>query len=478
MRARGTPGGLICHRNIAAALAALLIGCASSAQERRYGEMLGELSRTAVPARKPVGDGRDLFAGQAQLERAALVAAVLERNPDVDSARQAWRAALAEVPQSTAIEDPMLSYSFAPLSIFDDKGVPYGQEVQLRQAIPFPGKRRLAGEVALAEAEAMKGELEGVRLELALMASNLYDDYYLALRSIEVNDHHAELLRQFQRSAEAQYVTGRASQQDPLQAEVELETLAIERVGLESMRDTSVAQLNGLLHRSPDAHLPPPVTQLGAPDGAMQAGAASLEAEALARRPERGAAGARIRGGQAAIDLARRDFYPDLRVMGQYSSMWPETEHQWMLGLELDIPLQLGRRDAAVDAAEARTARARSEDQSLRDRIAVEVATAQLRARETARVVELTEKRLVPAARDQLRAAVAGFTAGQNAFTAVIDAENNQRQVELRLHAARAELWRRLAALDRAVGRPAGLAREGEAGADESSNEREEGEGR
>jgi outer membrane protein TolC len=86
------------------------------------------------------------------------------------------------------------------------------------------------------------------------------------------------------------------------------------------------------------------------------------------------------------------------------------------------------------------------------------VATAQLRVRESARVVELTEQRLVPAARDQLRAAMAGFTSGRNEFTAVIDAEKNQRDVELRLHTARAELWRRMAALDRALGRPAGVA--------------------
>ena len=131
-----------------------------------------------------------------------------------------------------------------------------------------------------------------------------------------------------------------------------------------------------------------------------------------------------------------------------------------MLGVTVDIPLQRGRRRAALDQAEARTALEQSRDQSLRDRIAVEVARALVSARESARVVELLERRLVPAARDQVRAALAGFTSGQNAFTAVIDAEENQREVELELHGARAQLWRRVAALDRAVGRVAGLSRE------------------
>ena len=205
-----------------------------------------------------------------------------------------------------------------------------------------------------------------------------------------------------------------------------------------------------------DATLPPPVAALAVPASAQEADARQLEAEAMARRPERAAASARIRGGRAAVDLARRESYPDLAVMGSYSTMWEDTEHRWMIGLSLSVPLQLGRRQAAVDAAQARAAQATSQDRSLRDRIAVEVATAQLRVRESARVIELTEQRLVPAARDQLRAALAGFTAGRNEFTAVIGAEKNQREVEMRLHTARAELWRRLAALDRALGRPAG----------------------
>jgi outer membrane protein, heavy metal efflux system len=454
MRAKPTTGGPRPGQHIAA-LAAMVVGCGASSHQGRYGGMLVELRRDA-PVAAARTDGRELFAGVAELDRAALVDAVLLRNPDVESARQAWRAALAGVPQATAFEDPMLSYSFAPLSIAGADGVPYGQTVELAQSIPFFGKRRLAGEVAMAEAEAMKGELDQVRLELSVMTSNLYDDYYLAARALDINRHHTEILSQAKKSAEAQYVSGRASQQDPLQAEVELENLGIERVAMESMRDASIAQLNGLLHRAPDAPLPPPVAALAVPASAHEADTRRLEAEAMARRPERAAAGARIRGGRAAIDLARRESYPDLAVMGSYSTMWADTEHRWMIGLSLSVPLQLGRRQAAVDAAEARAAQATSQDRSLRDRIAVEVATAQLRVRESARVIELTEQRLVPAARDQLRAAVAGFTAGRNEFTAVIDAEKNQREVEMRLHTARAELWRRLAALDRSLGRPAG----------------------
>lgn len=436
-------------------LAAALLGCGSSSQERRYGALLAEAGRG--PARV-TDDGVGLFAGAAELDRAALIGAVLARNPDVESARQAWRAALAEVPAASALEDPMLSYAVAPLSV-TNRDVPFGHRVEIEQKMPFAGKRRLAGEAALAEAEVMGEELASVRLDLAVMASSLYDDYYLAARSLEVNRHHAALLGDMRRSAEAQYAAGRASQQDPLQAEVELAALERDRIALEAERDGIAVQLNGLLRRPTGAALPAPPAQLPPPN--IEGDRRALEELALAHRPELRAAGARVRGGQAEVDLAGRAYLPDVAVMGSYDSMFDMPEHRWMVGVSLAFPLQRAPRRAGVEAAEARTARARSQDRRVRDQIAVEVARAHLRAQESARVVRLLEDRLVPAARDQVKAALAGFSSGQNGFSAVIGAEENQREVELQLHAARAELWRRAAALDRAVGRLPGSASAG-----------------
>lgn len=427
--------------------------CGSSAAEQRYDGMLVELGRQRPAAAS--GDGRELFAGDARLERARLVEAVLGRSPDIEAARQAWRAALAEVPQARSIEDPMLSYAVAPLSIGGE--APFGQRVELTQKLPWPGKRRLAGEVAVAEAEAMKGELDSVRLELALMASNLYDDLVVVARAIEVNQQHQQLMTEFKKAAEAQYVAGRASQQDPLQAEVELGDLERDRIMLEAERDAVVAELNGLLRRDPGAPLPPPPPAAEAPPDAAGVDGHALGDEAIATRPELRSQAARIRGARAEIDAAHREYYPDLELMGSYDSMWDMPEHRWMVGVGIEIPLQRGRRRAAVDKAEAMSARARSEEDRLRSQIRSEVERAAVRAREGARLLRVVEDRLLPAARDQVKAARAGFVAGQNEFVALIEAENNLRKVELDLHHARADLSRRMAALDRAVGRIPGL---------------------
>src|SRR5262249_11381263 len=148
------------------------------------------------------------------LERAAFVRAVLHANPSIESARQGYRAALARVTQSGAFEDPMVDLGVAPLSIGSSKAR-FGYEVEISQKLPWFGKRSLASSAAAAEADASKSDYEAMQRELALSAVVLYDQYFVAQRSLEINAHHVELMRAMRAAATAQFAVGRASAQDP-----------------------------------------------------------------------------------------------------------------------------------------------------------------------------------------------------------------------------------------------------------------------
>lgn len=431
----------------------ILSGCASGSLARRSDALWRE-HRPAGRASAAIDNGAGLFAGAAELDRASLIESVLARNPDVAASREGLRAALSEVDQATAFDDPMVSYEVAPLSVAGD--VPFGQRVELRQRLPFPGKRRLAGEAALAAAEAEAAEIEVIRLELAQMASELFDDYYVVSRALAINEYHQALMAEMKQSAEVQYIAGRASQQDPIQAEVEIAELDRDRLELEAEQAQIVARLNGLLHRHPDAALPPPPARFDLAEGPGGT-SAELQDLALERRPQREAAQARVRAAQAEIAVARRDYYPDFELMAGYDSMQHDPEHRWMVGVMIEVPLQRGKRRAAVEQAEAETAKMRYEDDRLVDEIRVDVDRAHRRVVEARALVEVNEERVVPAVRDRLDAARAGFTSAQNDFMAVVQAEEDLREAELELEMARAELSRRQAALARAVGLVPGL---------------------
>lgn len=390
------------------------------------------------------------------LERAAFVQAVLRRNQSLESARQAWRAAVARTRQSGVLDDPMIEGGIAPLSI-GSSTARFGWEATVSQHLPWPGKLGLDEAVSRAEADAAKSDFEASRRELALTASLLFDDYFVDIRSIEINAHHVALMRSMQAAATAQYEAGRGSAQDPLQAEFELTHMEHDTLILASQRDVTIAQMNELLHRAPEAPLPPPPADLPMPPAPDVADARRLEAEAVERRPDIVAAREHARAEQARADRGSRESLPDFTVSTSYNSMWDTPEHRWMVGLAFNLPIPNGRRAGAVDEANAMRAQYEADAARMSDAARTQVVVALKRLEESGHVLHLMDQRLLPVARDQVDAARSAFIASQAPFVAVVDAEKNLRGVELDRQMALADYDRRHAELDRALGRMPGL---------------------
>lgn len=425
----------------------------------RYQTLDRDWQRSEAVAARSSDAGEHLFDGVAFLERGVLVQHVVERNPNVHAARYAWRAALARYPQVTSLDDPMIGVGLVPGSI-GSGSVNDAPKFDVSQKLPFPGKLQLAGEAALAEAEAASRDHQAVRLRLATMASVLFDDYYLAARSLEINAEHIGLLGEFQRIATARYEAGEAAQQDPIQAEVELTHALHREIVLQTAQRISAEQINALLHRVPTAPLPPaasrplrPIT----PSLEMHDDAGQLTTEALAERPELAAASARVSAEQTRLDLAWREFFPDFTLVGSYNELWQERDLQPFVGIQLNVPLQVGRRKAAVDEARARLEQARNQHLAIADDVRLTVQSGVDRLSEARHVEKLIRDRLLPAAKDRIAAARTGFETGQNSFLVLIDAERNLRNVELGYEEALANLGRRRAELDRSLGRLPGL---------------------
>jgi len=388
------------------------------------------------------------------LERSSFVSEVLAANPGVEAARQSVRAAVARVRQAGPLPEPMIDVGVAPLSIAS-KEARFGYEVSVSQELPWFGKRGLERDAASAEAAAARRDYEGARRDLALTAALLYDDYYVATRALEINGYHAALMRAMRDAASAQLEIGRGSAQDSLRAEAELAHLEHDSFVLASERDVIAAQMNELLHRAPEAPLPPPVATLVAlPMPTLPE--ARLAQEARANRPEIAAAQQRARAEQARAERAQRDAYPGFTLSTSYNSMWDMPEHRWMVGVGFSLPLQLERRAGASDEANAMSAEYTSEAARASDRVATEAFVAARRVREAAHVLELFDQRLLPLARRQVDAARAAFTTSQTSFAELMAAEKSLRDAELERERALADVDRRQAELEHALGRVAG----------------------
>jgi outer membrane protein TolC len=451
--------GLLCSLNGCAATAGSTV---SASLQNEYDRATPALAR--APRTPATGSAREAGAAEVAsapvLDRAEYVRAVLRENPSIESARQGWRAAIARVHQAGAFEDPMVDLGIAPLSIGSSKA-PLGWEVGVSQKLPWFGKRSLETSAAAAEAAAAKHDFEATQRELALTAINLYDQYFVAVRSLEINAEHVELMRAMRGGATAQFEAGRGSAQDPLQAESELARMEHDTVVLSSERDMVMAQMNELLHRDPGESLPPPPKELARPADPEVHDSKRLGEQAVTVRPDIAAMRERARAAQSRAERAGRDAYPDVTVSTSYNSMWDMPEHRWMVGLGFNLPIWTGARTGAADEATAMRAQFESDARRLEASARTQIFVSLKQLEESKHVLTVYEQRLLPVARDRIEAARAGFTASRNPFMAVVEAERNLRSIELDYQMARADCDRHHAELERALGLIPGISAEG-----------------
>jgi cobalt-zinc-cadmium efflux system outer membrane protein len=401
--------------------------------------------------------GADPFAGLPRLEREALLRAVVERNPSLEAARQAWRAADARRGGRQELPDPTLALAATPFAYGTGTSA-FAASLELRQPLPLASRRRLGGAMAAAQAAGAVAGYRAALVELVAAASLLYDDYYMAYRLLALNAEHLRLAEEMRRAATDRYAAGLGPQRQALQAEVEAARLLHRRTELEVERELLAIRIQAMVHTSASRPLPPPPERLPAPPITGAAPPGEAEQIAVAASPELAARSAAADARRADLELARLARRPDLELMGLYDSRWPAAGQRFLAGVAIALPVRGERAAADRSAAEALLAQAESERSAAEDQVRAAARAAALRLDEADHVREIFQDRLLPAARDQLRAARASFEVGQGSFEALLEAERDLRDLEIEGEQALVDLYRRQAELDRVLGRlPPGI---------------------
>lgn len=393
----------------------------------------------------------------------ALLDEVLARNPSLEAKRRAWLAAEERAPQVNALDDPEFSFMFAPRLIdrvgqgsetgpmgeMEELGFAYKPEVS--QKLPWPGKRALRGERADHRADADFNDAAEVRERLLNETKEAFYELYFAERALEINAANIGILSDLVANARSRYEAGATHIQETLQAEVDRERLNHRGIELRRMRAVAQARINTLLNRPPSAVLPPPPASLPVPEAEQDR--AALQGGALNDRPELQAAAARLEAARTDVKLAKMEFYPDFMISAAFDSFWQEMELRPMLGFGLNIPIQQGRRRAALREAEEHYAAASAELERVAARVALEVEIALQRLTESVHGSDLYRDRLLPIAHENLQSALAGYESGELDMSAVLMAQKAQMDMQLAAIGLQVDARQRFAELERAVGR-------------------------
>ena len=412
------------------------------------------VGRTAG-ARSAVGhEGADRVsakaAGLPPTRLADLLREARERNPSIAAADARARAAAAVPARVSALDEPTLGWEAWNFP----GGVRIGQAdnniFRLSQRLPFPGKRRLAGEMAERDADVARSDATAARLDVELELKTAFVAYWQAHANAAIHAREREILERSARTAEQRYATGEVPQADVLRSQLELGH-AISRVRTGDLAiEQARVRINSLLSRDPS-------TPLGAPEapGHPRIGWTAPELASLAfdLRPELAGRDAAIGREEAGVALAEKGFWPDFEVS---VSRFVNHDQPDGFGAMASVTLpfvQRGKVEAAVAEGNARIAAARAERRALEDRIRRSIEDLLLRARTDVLQHDVFLDTHIPQAEQALRVTESAWASGAVDLMAYLDTVRAIEQAHLEHVATQAEFEITWAEIERTVGR-------------------------
>jgi outer membrane protein TolC len=371
-------------------------------------------NQQSIPSSAP-----DLPAGIPALQE--LIGQALEHNPEIKAMQRRFDMMRARIPQAKALDAPVLSVGYTgnivPFQV--QKGDPSsGRMIGISQDLPYPGKRSLRGKVASTDADAEWWAFEQTRRNVVAEVKDAYFDLYYLTKAVQIVIKTKTLLEQFTKIAEVRYAVGKGIQQDVLKAQVEFSRLIEQQTILEQRKQIAEARLNSLLYREPESPLPVP-EDLKPRDFAYELTA--LRETAIANYPDLKAQRHKIESAQYAIQLAKKDFYPDFTVGFTYTNRPAMPEMYGVnIGIKLPIYYAQKQRPALTEA----TASFEAEKRSLENMSTIlffKIRDKYLAETTAKRLVSLYSTTIVPQSSLSLESAIAGYEVGKVDFLTLLD---------------------------------------------------------
>jgi cobalt-zinc-cadmium efflux system outer membrane protein len=348
-----------------------------------------------------------------------LVALALERAPALAAMRARLAAAEEMIAPAGTLANPMVEImvqeaSFPHYTVGEMEMSMIGPEV--RQALPYPGKRAARRASARATATIRSSELDDLRRRLVAEVRTLYANLYALDQERATLIAARQLLEMLAATAASRYSVGNAEQEAVVKAQLEVTRLDERSDDLIARRATLVAALERLLDR-PGATPLGVVTRLPAVETPPEPWVESV----LAAAGEIAVRRAALAAAERRLELGRLDLKPDFSTgaaVGLRGSLDPVVTLRF--GVELPIWRKEKQRPL-IRAAEHEVEMARAE---LADAEATaREETARLHAewqRANTQIVRYREA-VLPQSSAAVDAARASYLAGRGDFSTVIE---------------------------------------------------------
>jgi outer membrane protein TolC len=389
----------------------------------------------------------------------ALVAEGLENNPEIQAALREREAARQRISPAEALDDPVLEAGVinAPLA-----SSPFNREdmtmkmIGLSQRFPFPGKRGLRRDVAAKDAEAIEYGYQETVNRVVRDIKVAYFDLGLTLEMIRLVEKNKLVLEELLHIAEDHYAVGRGNQADVLKAQTQVSRMMDELLKLARERPVIEAELIRTLGWAGNKSLPVPTPpQLREETLNLE----SLHESALIQRPQLLALQSLVARNDKALELARKNYYPDFDVRmsyGQRDNMLDNSRRPDMVSLTVAMNLPVWR-GSKLEPREAESLAMR--DQALstyeaqRNEVIARLRQQTALAEQSLKSARLYQTAILPQAGLTVESALAAYRVNRVDFMTLLDSQMTVFNSEISLATATASYNKALAEIDLLTGK-------------------------
>jgi len=349
-----------------------------------------------------------------------------QNNPQIRAARLVWEAAKKMPSQVSTLPDPQFQVqqvsvgSPRPFAGYTNSDFAY-IGLGVSQDIPYPGKLRLRGEAARADAEVARESYESVRRDVLGSLKAAYFQLAYISQTLGTFESDRQLLQQVEEAADGRYRSGMGTQQDVLRAQLEQTKLLVEVTHHHLQTGKLEAQIKQLLNREQSSAEIEPTPLSEDPLGSTYE---QLLAAARTQNPEIGRAEKIVERQQLQVDLARKDFYPDFTLAYGWQRTDPsQFRAYYMLTFGVRVPIYRGRKQRPeLAGAELDLQRSQTELDAQSQQTAFELREQYEIVEQNAEMLKIYRDGLAPQARATFEAALASYQNNRQDFQAVLAA--------------------------------------------------------
>lgn len=375
---------------------------------------------------------------QASQALSAIIAEGLQNNKELQGMEAELEALRHEIPYAGSLDDPQLGIGLLnlPVDTFDFNQEPMTQkQIFISQKVPWFGKLGLRSRKQAFRAVLQEAMIKVRQAELTRKIAVAYYELGFVADSLAINKRLTDLVGQLLREAETRYATGEGLQQNVLQAQVEQSTLLDEKITLEEKQRLLEDSINELLNRESFT----PVAAPGRP--ALPESIPDLEAlqqDSLKNNPWLGVRQAELAMAQTEIELAEKDFRPDMDFRASYGQREEDATGGdradfFSATVMFTVPLwQKSRQQPKLAATRKQSEAAEKAYANLVATLPHQVDALVTEMRTNLENYKLYTDALLIQARQWAHSSLAGYEVGKVAFDTMIDAQIRLLRLELK----------------------------------------------